>query len=143
MKDVYAEIARTCACFHMRRSAREVSVIFDKCLQPTQLRSTQFVSLLVIELREDATMSQVAKLMGMDRTTLTSLIGPLAKRRLVKVSPGADRRTRFLSLTPRGRALLSKAVPFWKMAQGKVVNLYSPPGWDRLLQDLSRTTELQ
>ena len=66
-------------------------------------------------------MGAVASLLAMDRTTLTAALKPLERRRLVRVSvdPG-DRRSRRLSLTPKGRALLARAYPVWARTHAEI-----------------------
>jgi DNA-binding MarR family transcriptional regulator len=51
----------------------------------------------------------------MDRTTLTAALKPLQRRRLLKITVDpADRRSRVMTLTPKGRRLLARAVPVWR-----------------------------
>jgi DNA-binding MarR family transcriptional regulator len=60
----------------------------------------------------------------MDRTTLTANLKPLARRGLVNVMVDKeDRRSRRLTLTPAGRALLAAAVPVWKKTHAAVERL--------------------
>ena len=60
-------------------------------------------------------MGAVASLLGMDRTTLTAALKPLQRRRLLRITVvPADRRSRILTLTPKGCSLLARAVPIWK-----------------------------
>src|SRR5215210_5988742 len=63
---------------------------------------------------EPPSLGSVASLLAMDRTTLTAALKPLERRALVetKLHP-RDRRSRVLSLTPQGMALLAQAVPAW------------------------------
>ena len=79
-------------------------------------------------------MLPVASLLAMDRTTLTAALKPLERRGLVKLSPDpADRRSRRLSLTPKGRTLLANATPIWEAAHLKVEARLqeSDPDWLR------------
>lgn len=51
----------------------------------------------------------------MGRTTLTAALKPLQRRGLVEVKPGSrDKRSRLLTLTPAGVALLAAAMPVWE-----------------------------
>jgi len=60
-------------------------------------------------------MGPVAQLLAMDRTTLTAALKPLERRGLVKISHDpADRRSRILILTAKGRELLARALPVWR-----------------------------
>jgi len=69
-------------------------------------------------------MGPVAQLLAMDRTTLTAALKPLERRGLVKVSPDpADRRSRVLQLTGKGRSLLARALPVWQSTHDDVEQL--------------------
>ncbi len=60
-------------------------------------------------------MRAAASLLGMDRTTLTAALKPLQRRGLLRTKADvADRRSRILTLTPKGRRLLLRAVPIWR-----------------------------
>ena len=60
----------------------------------------------------------------MDRTTLTAALKPLERRGLVKVSVDKeDKRSRRLTITAAGRALLGKAFPLWKRAHAQTERL--------------------
>ena len=60
-------------------------------------------------------MSDIAALLAMDRTTLTANLKPLERRGLVAVTvDDNDKRSRLLSLTPAGHALLDEALPIWR-----------------------------
>ena len=82
-------------------------------------------------------MGPVASLLAMDRTTLTAALKPLERRGLVKLSPDpADRRSRRLSLTPKGRALLANATPIWEAAHLKIEARLQDGDPDRLRSNL-------
>src|SRR5262245_42836321 len=82
-------------------------------------------------------MSLVASVLSMDRTTLTAALKPLQRRGLVTVTVDADdRRSRRLTLTPAGRALLARAVPVWRRTHAEIDRLLAPAGAERLRRDL-------
>jgi DNA-binding MarR family transcriptional regulator len=57
----------------------------------------------------------------MDRTTLTAALKPLERRGLVKISQDpADRRSRILALTRKGKDLLIRAMPVWERTHHEV-----------------------
>jgi DNA-binding MarR family transcriptional regulator len=82
-------------------------------------------------------MGSVATLLAMDRTTLTAALKPLERRGLVAVSVDPeDQRSRLLTLTRAGRALLAKAVPIWKRSHAEVDRLLAGGDPDALRRDL-------
>ena len=78
---------------------------------------------------EPPAMASVAALLAMDRTTLTAALKPLERRGLVRVVPDRqDRRSRRLSLTPKGMALLAAATPIWEQTHRDVEAQLKDPG---------------
>ncbi|HEX3417630.1 MAG TPA: MarR family transcriptional regulator, partial [Stellaceae bacterium] len=113
--EITLEVRDTCLCLHLQRAARAVARRFDAALRPVGLTSGQFSLLMSLNRPEPASIGSVSTLLAMDRTTLTANLKPLERRRLVTVTvDNTDKRTRRLTLTPAGRALLCSAVPAWR-----------------------------
>ncbi len=108
-----SEIVQNCTCFNLRKASRAVTQLFDEALKPAGLYATQFTLLAAISFRKDATITELSKALIMDRTTLTRNLNPLQKNGWVEVTPGADKRTRTLSLTRSGKKLLKDAMTYW------------------------------
>src|ERR1700709_1509167 len=128
----------TCLCLHVQRAARALARRFDEALRPVGLTNGQFSLLMSLNRPEPPSMTPVAALLAMDRTTLTAALKPLERRGLVAVSVDpSDRRGRLLRLTPDGRALLRKAVPIWEQAHREAEQLVDGDALRRSLQALS------
>ena len=134
------EVASQCACFSLRKAARAVTQLYDKTLEPSGLRVTQFTLLVALSLTDQLTLSQVAEHLVMDRTTLTRNVVPLERDGLVKRERGPDRRERYLRVTPAGRRALEQALPLWRQAQAQVVRVISPDAWHALRLGLQAFT---
>lgn len=136
--DLYAEAATACACNNFRKASRAVTQLFDQTLEPSGLRSTQFVILLEIVVAGTSTVPLLAKRLVMDRSTLQRNIQPLVKRKLIKVGPAISkaRRSRSLTLTPSGRRAVKEAAPLWKRAQSTFVQQLGDDRWSVLLENL-------
>jgi DNA-binding MarR family transcriptional regulator len=105
----------TCLCLHVQRAGRALARRFDEVLRPVGLTNQQFSLLMALNRPEPTPMRPVAKLLAMDRTTLTAALKPLERRGLVRIaSSAADRRTRLLALTKVGEEVLAAAVPIWR-----------------------------
>lgn len=127
------EVRDACLCLHVQRAARALARRFDQALQSADLTSGQFSLLMSLNRPEPPTLGSVAALLAMDRTTLTANLKPLERRGLLKVSVDKeDRRSRRLSITVAGRALLRKAYPLWKKAHVEIEFLVSPGSPDEL-----------
>lgn len=111
------EVYGRCLCMRVQRAARALARHFDEALGPIGLTHGQFSVMTALNRPEAPTLSSVADLLGMDRTSLTAKLKALTKRGLVEVAvDAADRRSRRLSLTGEGRALLKVATPIWRAA---------------------------
>lgn len=103
-----------CLCLAAQRAARALARRFDEALRPVGLTSGQFSLLMSLNRPVPASMSSVASVLAMDRTTLTANLKPLQRRGLLEISVDPkDRRGRHLTLTEAGRELLAVAAPIW------------------------------
>jgi DNA-binding MarR family transcriptional regulator len=113
-----------CLCLHVQRAARVLARRFDEALRPHDLTHGQFSLLVSLNRPEPPSIGSVAALLAMDRTTLTANLKPLERRRLVKVAVDKeDKRSRRLTITVAGRALLNKAFPVWQQTHAEIDRL--------------------
>ena len=127
----------TCLCLHVQRAARALARRFDAALRPVGLTNGQFSLLMSLNRPQPPDMGSVASLLGMDRTTLTASLKPLQRRKLIKIIVDrADRRARIMSLTFKGRSVLSSAVPIWKATHAQLESLLPTGTPDRLRRNL-------
>jgi DNA-binding MarR family transcriptional regulator len=135
--EITHQVRDTCLCLHVQRAARAVARRFDEALRPLALTNGQFSLLMSLNRPEPPSIGSVAALLAMDRTTLTANLKPLERRGLVTVTVGeADKRSRRMTLTSTGRALLAAAVPIWKRTHAAIDRLLAGSGPDRLRADL-------
>jgi DNA-binding MarR family transcriptional regulator len=127
-----------CLCLHVQRAARALARRFDEELRPFELTNGQFSLLMSLNRPEPPPMGPVASLLAMDRTTLTAALKPLERRGLVRIANGsADRRSRVLILTDKGRNLLARALPVWKRTHEEIEEAAPTIDWDSLRKTLS------
>lgn len=113
-----------CLCLHVQRAARGLARRFDDVFRPLDLTHGQFSLLMSLNRPEPPTIGAVAELLAMDRTTLTAALKPLERRGLVKVSVDKkDKRSRRLTITAPGRALLTRAFPLWRETHASIDQL--------------------
>lgn len=104
-----------CLCLATQRAARALARRFDAAFAPYNLTNGQFSLLMALNRPQPPLIGDVASLLAMDRTTLTAMLKPLERRKLVEVHVDeADRRGRRLMITTSGRVLLARAFPVWK-----------------------------
>ncbi|MCI5077498.1 MarR family transcriptional regulator [Oricola sp.] len=129
------EVRDTCMCLHLQRAARAVARRFDEAFRPLGLTNGQFSILMSLNRPEAPVMGDVARLLALDRTTLTANLKPLERRGLVEIRPDADdRRSRRLKLTKDGEQLLLQAHPIWRDTHADLDSQIDDP--QRLRDDL-------
>jgi DNA-binding MarR family transcriptional regulator len=127
----------TCLCLHVQRAARALARRFDDAFRPFGLTNGQFSLLMSLNRPEPPGMAAVASLLAMDRTTLTAALKPLERRALLRIKQDpSDRRARLMTLTPKGRRLLARAVPVWKSTHLAIEGLLGSRELDRLRSNL-------
>jgi DNA-binding MarR family transcriptional regulator len=129
-------VGEACLCFHMQRAARALARVFDEAFRPIDLTNGQFSLMMSLSRGEPKPMGRIADVLAMDRTTLTAALKPLTRRGLVSVTVDPDdKRSRLLTLTPAGRALLAEALPIWRRTHAAVERQLAGDA-DRLRADL-------
>ncbi len=117
-----AQLAAGCMCNNIRRASRAVTNYYDSVLgEVSNLRVSQAILLVMIYLAGPQTMNDLAKMMGLDRTTLGRNLKPLAQQGLLTLTPGDDQRTRIVTLTTPGWEAILRVVPQWERAQAHMV----------------------
>ena len=106
-----------CNCLAVRQAARNLTSIYDRALDPIDLRVTQFSILYKLESRSKIRVSELADVMVMDRTTLTRNLRPLERQGLIAYLREDDRREHWVTLTPKGKAKFKTALTYWGRAQ--------------------------
>jgi DNA-binding MarR family transcriptional regulator len=112
-----------CTCLLLRKTTRRVTQLYDRCLAPVGVTTSQFACLANLTgLRLTGTdalpMRALAERMGLDPTTLHRNLRPLTARRLIAVGADpTDKRVRVVRITDAGQAKVREALPFWRRAQ--------------------------
>lgn len=107
------------SCYNLaaRRNARSITRLYDRHLAPAKLSSSQFSILAVIAREEGISISGLAELMVMERTTLMRAMKRLESDDLVERRHTVGNRGFSLFLSHEGHEKLKAAAPFWREAQ--------------------------
>jgi DNA-binding MarR family transcriptional regulator len=116
--DVSSEIAQNCLLTRTRQISRVMTTIYDEALRPFGIVAPQFTLLVLIAELGPLSRSDLGRRNHHDRSTLTRNLQPLiAQGWVTEDLPGVDGRSRPLSLTEEGNALLNSAATAWSAAQ--------------------------
>jgi DNA-binding MarR family transcriptional regulator len=123
-----------CTLRRVRRTKRQLTRLYDLSLKPAGLTANQFdlLASLVAASRGESigiSIGSLARNIGMHPTTLNRDLGPLIGAGLVRnAAHGGDARVRMVTITPKGRLRLRKAIPLWRRAQSALGAQIDEPG---------------
>ena len=80
----FKDAVQACAVMNFRQVSRSVTARFDDQLRPAGLRATQLNLLMAIETAAATTVTELAEILAMDRTTTTRSLKLLRDRGLVE-----------------------------------------------------------
>jgi len=119
--DPYRRRGFDCLCGNARMAARALTVLYDEYLAPAGINSGQLAVLWCVVGAEPVTMGDVARLLVMDKTTVSRNVAALVADGLVTMGPAeGDARVKVLTTTARGQRRFARAMPLWESAQAHV-----------------------
>ena len=93
-----------------KRAHVDLAALHEELLAPFGISAGELAVLMLIYAREPESQQQVARRLGIDRTTMVELIDVLEDKGLVARRPDtADRRRKVIQLTATGKTILPKA----------------------------------
>lgn len=109
-----------CTCVNVRRASRAITRVYDKALEPAHLKVTQYSVLANIMYSGPLNISNLARILKLDRTTLVRNLKSLESSGLVENTDVSDPRERAVCISEAGRSVLEKAKPYWRSAQMQI-----------------------
>jgi DNA-binding MarR family transcriptional regulator len=97
--------------YWLRRAYQRHMAIFAGIMSDLDLTSMQFAALVKLRELKAVSQTELGRLTGMDRATISGVAARLKRRDLVLYRPDPlDKRSRIIALTPAGETLLAEAM---------------------------------
>ena len=109
-----------CLCIHLRRAAQRVTDFYDRMLLQAGISVSQYSLLINISRMEGCGTGELAKRVGLEKSTLVRTLQPLLNAGYVIDGSPDGSRKRQLYLSAPGREVLDRAVPLWEKAQSEL-----------------------
>jgi DNA-binding MarR family transcriptional regulator len=106
-----------CNLFFLRSAARAVNRQYAAVMKDCGLHPNQFSLLFILDKTGPLSITELASKMQLDRTSMSRNLNPLNKQGLISIAEEGWHRTRAVSLTAEGAAVLQKGMPLWRQAQ--------------------------
>lgn len=117
-----------CFCLASRQAARKITRLYDRYMQKTGIRTTQFSVLSQLLLRGEMPIGKLANILGLERTTLTRNLTLLEQRKWISIKAGEDPRARLVGITAQGRGIVRRGFVHWSNAQADVGKILGAGG---------------
>ncbi len=128
--------AKNCACFNVRKTARVLTQEYDQSITPSGLKTTQFSALAVIRRLGPIMITDLAKAMEIERTSLTRNLKLIERDGFIKSRSGEDARSRIVEITEAGQEKLDEAQVLWQTVQSRVVEKFGEKRFEFLRDEL-------
>lgn len=121
-----------CYCVILRGISRRITALYDEALAPVGISVAQFALLRRIRRAQPVSLTELARLSDLDRSTVGRNVRVLERDGHVRSVAARDQREQALELTPAGEKVLVDGAPFWDAAQARVEELIGPAGGETL-----------
>lgn len=109
-----------CNCLKLRRASQVITKVYDKFLEPSGIKITQYLLIKTISRLQPVNVSDLAAYVHLDRTTLVRNLKPLEQRGLILDVAKSSARDRQLTLSESGKEVLTQATSLWRQAQAYI-----------------------
>ena len=134
----------TCICTALRLAALSATERYDAHLAPSGLKVTMFRLLSLASKAEEPTITSLARILGLERSTVGRNLKVLERQGLIALKGGTDERAKFIDVTPKGLTAIEAAQPLWQAAQNEMRQALGEEDADallRLARGLTRQTD--
>ncbi|GAB4070659.1 MarR family winged helix-turn-helix transcriptional regulator [Ancylobacter sonchi] len=111
----------------LRLATRRIGSVYDRALAPVGINIAQFSLLRTIQRRQPVSLTELARSVVLDRSTLGRNVRVLERLGLAAMDRGEDdHREAAVKLTARGVEILEQAGPLWEDCQRKIETQLGP-----------------
>lgn len=119
--DLVRSVGQQCYCLCLQRTARLITRKYDDAFRPLGITSVQYSLLMMLNRPEAPSIRTLADDMGVDRTTVTAVLKPLQRRKLLQVHEDKDdQRVRRVTITSSGKEIVLEAYQRWQGLQSEI-----------------------
>ncbi|WP_159952131.1 MarR family transcriptional regulator [Rhizobium sp. 18065] len=113
-------MSTSCYCITLRKASRRLTSIYDEAMAPLGVNISQFSQLRNIKRAQPVSLTDLAKRLELDRSTVGRNTKLLERMGLVSSEPGEDLRENALVLTEQGEKLVEDGAPLWDEVQERL-----------------------
>lgn len=138
MSSEFKHLEGQCVANCVRQLSRIVTAIYDDQLAATGLKASQLSVLVAVANRESPTPADIVKDLHLDESTVSRNVERMCAKGWLRIAAGQDRRSHFIEITVKGRAMIRKSLSAWRRAQDEIGKRLSAKGIADLRSSLRR-----
>jgi DNA-binding MarR family transcriptional regulator len=130
--EIVNRVAGECIAVRVRLINRVITSIYEEALRPYGIRISQGNILVVVAKMGQARPADVARLLRLERSTLSRDVDVMKRARWLVSDPPEGGRSQTLRVTSEGLRLLADSQPAWEKAQAETRKLLGDGGVDAI-----------
>ena len=131
-----------CLVLNTRMAARAVTRRYDKALRPFGITAAQFSILTNMVRQPERSVTEMARSIAIDRTTLSRNLDLLVRKGLVSGHEADKGNGRLVALTREGSDLVQEVLPKWRQAQAEMRELLVAPDLKAVVASLQKLSQV-
>lgn len=131
-----------CHCITLRRATSAITDYYDKALLKTGISTSQFSLLINLSRLGEASTSELAEYVNLERSTLVRNLKPLTEKGFIADLARKGARNHKYTLSDEGQRIVQKCLPIWEQAQKDIEAYLGEENVDFFMKLLYRLQEL-
>lgn len=112
-----------CIASSLRHTTVSINTFYDDIIRSSGLTGSQYALLRAANKHPSASMNKLSEYVHVDKSTLCRTANSLQEKGFINILPGANKKTKNITLTPSGKTCLSYADVLWLSAQKKITQI--------------------
>lgn len=131
-----------CHCITMRRATNAITDYYDRALFGMGVSTSQFSLLINLSRLGEASTSELAEYVNLERSTLVRNLKPLMEKGFIVDLAKEGARNHRYTLSAEGQEILQKCLPVWEHAQKEIKAYLGEENIDLFMELLYKLQEL-
>lgn len=131
-----------CHCITMRRATSAITDYYDRVLVGMGVSTSQFSLLINLSRLGEASTSELAEYVNLERSTLVRNLKPLMEKDLIIDLAKKGTRNHRFTLSAEGQEMVQKCLPAWEQAQKDIKAYLGEENIDLFMKLLYKLQEL-
>jgi len=141
-ENIFPVVASQCIVGRVRKLSRAITRIYDEELRPFGLRSSQANIMVVIGSMGEAHPGDICHALDLEKSALSRNLAVMRKNGWIRAEED-EAGGQIVTMTAKGRTLMSNAYPAWRRAQKRATTLLGKEGVDAILGVVNDNPELK